>query len=181
MYWAVPLPCTFENIVSSIDITVSNVPTERTDMGSHRKRFLHNLATPVTLLRGETRVDSDDLMTSSLSLVFKNIEKCAPRSVHDGFRQAMILHHVEKTQLLNRNHLVLLGIRASRLRVKVSALSFDFQMGLCRAMGSLAPNTSHLRTKGGKRRQESSNLAYCQKGKRKTQGAFDVQITRNGR
>ena len=98
-------------------------------MGSHRKRFLHNLATPVTLLRGETRVDSDHLMTSSLSLLFKDIEKCAPRSVHDGFRQAMILHHVEKTQLLNGNHLILLGIRASCLIMEVATLPLDFEMG----------------------------------------------------
>jgi hypothetical protein len=34
-----------------------------------------------------------------------------------------------------------------------------------------------LKTKGGNRRQESSNLAYYQKVKQ--QGAFDVQITRN--
>src|SRR5947207_656743 len=87
---AVPLPCTFENIVSGIDITVSNVPTGRTDMGSYRKRFLHNLTTPVTLLRGEMRVDSDHLMTSSLSLILKDIEERAPTSVHDALCQAMI-------------------------------------------------------------------------------------------
>jgi len=34
-----------------------------------------------------------------------------------------------------------------------------------------------LKAKGGKRRQESSHLAYYQKAKQ--QGAFDVQITRD--
>src|SRR6266699_3237778 len=43
------------------------------------------------------------------------------------------------------------------------------------------PNTSHLSQKGGKSRQESSDLAYCQKKERLQQGAFDVQITGNGR
>jgi hypothetical protein len=45
------------------------------------------------------------------------------------------------------------------------------------SVGRLVPNTSHLRQKGGKRRQESSHLAYYQKAKQ--QGAFDVQITRD--
>jgi hypothetical protein len=35
-----------------------------------------------------------------------------------------------------------------------------------------------LKPKGGKRRQESSNLANYQKAKK--QGAFNVQITRDG-
>ena len=38
-----------------------------------------------------------------------------------------------------------------------------------------------LKPKGGKSRQESSDLAYCQKKERLQQGAFDVQITGNGR
>ena len=84
-------------------------------MGPHRKRFLYNLATPVTLLRGETRVDSDHLMTSSLSLLFKDIEERAPTGIHDAFCQAMILDHVENSQLLNRNHLVLFDIAFGRL------------------------------------------------------------------
>ena len=66
---AMPWPCKFENILSGVDITVSDIPTERTDMGSHRQRFLHDLPTVVALLRGETRVHSDHLMTSSLSLL----------------------------------------------------------------------------------------------------------------
>src|SRR2546427_2937832 len=37
------------------------------------------------------------------------------------------------------------------------------------SMATLARNTSHLSQKGGKRRQESSYLAYCQKAKRKSQ------------
>ena len=37
-----------------------------------------------------------------------------------------------------------------------------------------------LRTKGEKQDKKAPDLAYYQKGKRKTQGAFDVQITRNG-
>ena len=49
----------------------------------------------------------------------------------------------------------------------------------CIVGAGLAPNTSHLRPKGGKRRQKAPNLAQCQKHQ-KQEGAFDVQITRDG-
>ena len=107
-------------------------------MGSYRQRFLHDFPTLETFLGSEARVDSDDLMTSSCSLVFKDVEKRAPTGVQNAFCQGMILHHVEKSQLLNRNHLVLFGIAFGRLRVKVAALPLDLEMGLCRATGGLA-------------------------------------------
>ncbi len=132
---AVPRPCEFEDILGGIDITVSNVPTERTDMGSYRQRFLHNLSTLVAFLRGETRVHSDDLMSSTLSLNFKDSEERAPRSVHDGFCQGMILYHVENTQLLNGDDLIAFGILLGRLIVKVSALAFDLEMSFRRIPG----------------------------------------------
>jgi len=129
---AVPRPCEFEDILGGIDITVSNVPTERTDMGSYRQRFLHHLSTLVAFLRGETRVDSNDLMSSTLSLNFKDSEERAPRSVHDGFCQGMILYQVEKTQLFNGDDLIAFGILLGRLIVKVSALAFDLEMSFRR-------------------------------------------------
>src|SRR5260221_14520138 len=43
---------------------------------------------------------------------------------------------------------------------------------------STRPNTSHLKPKREKRRQKAPNLANYQKAKK--QGAFDVQITRDG-
>src|SRR5947207_13002406 len=106
-----PWPCHFENILGGIDITVSNVPTERADMGSYRQRFLHNLSTLVTFLRGETRVHSYDLMSSTCSLGFKNVEERAQRSVNDGCCQRMILYHVVNGKLLISIILVLFGIR----------------------------------------------------------------------
>ncbi len=106
-------------------------------MGSHRQTLLHDLPTVVAVLRGETRVHSDHLMTSSCSLFFKNVEECAPTGVHDAFCQGMILDHVENTQLLNSDHLVLFGIVFGCLILKVSALTGDLEMGVCRATGSL--------------------------------------------
>src|SRR6266700_21231 len=132
-----PWPCTLKNILSGIDITVCHIATERTEMGPHRKRFLHDLATFEALLRGEARVHSDHCVPSSLSLVTQDVEERAPGGVQDGFRQGMVLHHVENTQLLNRNHLVLLGILFGGLIVEISPWTSNLQMRLGRVTGSL--------------------------------------------
>jgi hypothetical protein len=133
-----PWPSTFENILSGVDITVSNVSTERTDMGSHRKRFLHNLAAFEALLRGEARVDSYHCVPSSLSLFTQDSEKRAPTSVHDALCQGMVLYHVENDQVLNSDHVIAFGILLSRLILEVSALTGNLEMGLCRTTGGFA-------------------------------------------
>jgi len=79
-------------------------------MGTHRKRFLHDLPTLVAFLRGETRVHSDHLMSSTFSLGFKDSEECTPGGVHDGFRQMMVLDHVEDSQILNGDMMIGLGV-----------------------------------------------------------------------
>src|SRR6266567_3983388 len=75
---AMPWPGTFKNILSGIDITISEIPAERTHMRTYRQRLLHYLATFETLLRGEARVHSDDLMSSVCSFGFKDVEERAP-------------------------------------------------------------------------------------------------------
>src|SRR5437588_2287428 len=137
-----PWPCTFEDSLSGVDITISDIATERTDMGSHRQGFLHDLPTFVAFLRGETRVHSDHLMTSSLSLLFKDSEECAPTSVHDALCQGMILYHVENSQLLNRDQLIAFCILFGCLIVKVSALTGNLEMGLCRTTSSLTASVT---------------------------------------
>src|SRR5712691_2204972 len=105
-----PWPCTCKNILSSIDITVGHIATERTEMGTHRERFLHDLPTFEALLRGEARVHSDHCVPSSLSLFTQDVEERAPTGVQDALGQGMVLHHVENLKLLNRNHLIAFGI-----------------------------------------------------------------------
>src|SRR2546421_9218754 len=138
-----PWPCTCENILGGVDITVSDRPAERTDMSSHRQRFLHNLTALVAVLRGETRVHSDDLMSSTLSLHFKNVEKRAPTGVHDALSQGMVLDHVENTQLLNSDDLIAFYILLCRLIVEVTALPLDLEMGLRRTASGF---TASMRT-----------------------------------
>ena len=63
-------------------------------MGAHRQRLLDHLPTLVALLRGEARIDSNDLMTSSCGLILKDVEKCTPRGVENALRHMMIFHQV---------------------------------------------------------------------------------------
>jgi hypothetical protein len=76
-------------------------------------------------------------MTSSFSLIFQNVEESTPRGVHDTFRQMRVLHHVVNIQFLNGNHLVLFSIGLCGFEMKITTLTFDFQMGLGCASGSL--------------------------------------------
>src|SRR5712692_5718777 len=133
-----PWPCTFQDILSGIDVTIGDIPTERTHMSPDRQTLLHDLTTVVALLRGEAWVHSYHLMTSSCSLLFKDVEECAPTGVQDALGQGMVLDHVENTQFLNCNHLIVFSVLLSCLIVKITALAGDFQMRLGSITSSLA-------------------------------------------
>src|SRR6266568_4277557 len=83
-------------------------------------------------------------MTSSCSLLFKDVKERAPTGVQDALCQMMILDHVENLKLLNRNDLVLFGVLFGRLIVEVPTLPFDLEMGLCCTSGCLAPSMTAL-------------------------------------
>ena len=87
-------------------------------MGSDRQTLLDDLATLVTFLAREARVHSYHLMTSSCSLLFKDVEECAPTGVQDALCQGMVLYHVEHLKLLNGNDLILFGVRFRRFKWK---------------------------------------------------------------
>ncbi len=105
-------------------------------MGPHRQTLWYDLPTVVAFLRGETGVHSDDLMSSTLSLDFKNVEERAPRGVHDALGQGMVLDHVENVKLLNGDDLVLFGILVGRLILEIPPLTGNLEMRLCRTLGS---------------------------------------------
>src|SRR6266566_3951682 len=145
---AMPWPCTCEDILSGVDITISDIAAKRTHMSTYRQTLLHNLTACVAVLRGEARIDSDHSVTSSSSLLFKDLEKCAPTGVKDALCQGMIVDHVEKTQVLNRNDLIAFCIRRCRLKVEVTALPLDLEMGLRCTASSLALSVTALCTPG---------------------------------
>src|SRR5712692_7610369 len=145
-----PWPGTFENIPGGVDIAIFNVATPRTEMRSDRERLLDDLPTAIALLRGVAGVHSDDLMSGTCSLGFKDVEECAPGGVHDGFRQGMVLHHVENTQLLNSDHLIAFSILLRNFEVMVAALAFDLQMGLrCALRGTASAMRAFLAAADG--------------------------------
>src|SRR6266852_3759933 len=90
---AMPWPSNFEYILSSVDISILNVATERTDMRTDAQRLVDNLPTPIAFLRGVAGVHSDYLMSSTLSLGSEDVEECTPGGVHDAFCEMMIFDH----------------------------------------------------------------------------------------
>ena len=113
-------------------------------MGTYRQRFLHDLPTLETFLRGEVGTHSYHLMTSSFSLFTQDIEKCAPTGVHDALCQGVILDHVENNQVLNSDDAVLFRILLSRLIVIIPSLPLDLEMRLRRATSCLSPAMTAL-------------------------------------
>ena len=93
-------------------------------MGTHRERFLDDLATLVTFLTGEARIDSSHAMPGSFSLVTEDVEECAPTGVHDALRDMMVLDHVRDLKVFNCNQLIALGVRFRRLEMVITALAF---------------------------------------------------------
>jgi len=107
-------------------------------MGSHAQRLLHNLPTWVAFLRGETRIHSDYLVSGTCSLNLKNVEKRAPTGVHDAFSKVMVLDHIGDLKVLNGNALIAFSIRLRCLKVMISTLPIDLQVGLRNVTRALA-------------------------------------------
>ena len=89
-------------------------------MRTYTQGLLNKLPTVTARLRGIARVHSNDLMTSSCSLLFKDREERTPTSIQNGFRQVMVLDHSGDLKVLNRNLLVAESIGPGHLKVMVS-------------------------------------------------------------
>ena len=112
-------------------------------MRTDRQTLLYDLPALVTFLTGETRVHSHDLMTSSCSLIFKDVKELTPRGVENALRQMMVFHHVGDLKVFNNDALIAFSIGLGRLEMVISALPVDLQMGLGDVTGCLP---SSLRT-----------------------------------
>src|SRR5947209_5834967 len=139
-----PWPCTLENILGGIDITVSHIATERTHMGTDGQGLLDDLPAVETLLGGEGRIDSKDLMTGSFSLLLKNVEEGAPTGVQDAFCEQVVLDHVRDSQVFYRNMVILLGILLGHFEMMVTALTVNLQVRLGSILGGFAPPIAAL-------------------------------------
>ncbi len=98
----------------------------------------NKLPTMTACLCREARVHSDHLMTSSLSLIFKDIEKRTPTGIANGFCEMVILDHPTDIEVFNHDMVIVIGILLSRLVMEVTALPLDLEMCLGSVASGLA-------------------------------------------
>src|SRR5690242_2127092 len=131
MYVSVRKLClSFKNVFGSIHITVCYITAGRTDMGTHRKRFLNDFTTLETLLAGVSGVHSYYLMSGAFSLGAENIKERAPTSIHDRFRQMMVFHHIGDLKVFNHNPVIAFSIRLGGLEMVITPLTTHLEMSL---------------------------------------------------
>ena len=108
-------------------------------MGTNAQTLLNEFATVVALLGGVVRLHSDHLMSGTFSLGFQDVEKSAPRGIHDGF-----------SQVFNCDVMVPLGVLFRRLEVEITTLAGDLQMRFRHVLrGLTAAVTAFLATAHG--------------------------------
>src|SRR5215468_5392141 len=112
-------------MLGGIHITVFDQATQRAAMRAHAQTFLDVLSTGVAVLPREARGHSDHLMTSSLSLIFKQVEQRAPTGVVKALRESGVLHHPHPVQGFDTNTAVARCIVLRRLAMDVASLATD--------------------------------------------------------
>ena len=117
-------------------------------MRTHTEGLGNKLPTVTACLCGIAGVHSNDLMTSSCSLLFKNVEECAPTSIQNGFRQVMILDHIRDGKVLNRNPLVAKSIGFGDFEMMVTTLTSNLQVRLGNILRCLAKPLAPLLAAG---------------------------------
>ena len=103
-------------------------------MRTDTEGLLNKLPTVTACLGREARVHSDHLMTSSLSLIFKDIEKRTPTGIANGFCEMVVLDHPTDIEVFNHDMVIVIAILLSRLEMEVTALPLDLEM----CLGSVA-------------------------------------------
>ncbi len=113
-------------------------------MGTNRQGFLHDLSTPVALLRSEASGNFYHSMTSSCSLIFKYFDKRSPTGIGYALGKRMIVEHAVDIQVFNAETLITLCVRLGCLKEKIPPLTLDFQMCFSGIAGGFAPSFTPL-------------------------------------
>ena len=113
-------------------------------MSANTEGLLNKLPAVTACLCGETRVHSNDLMTSSCSLIFKDVEKRAPTGVHDALGKMVIFHHIGDLKVFHGNVVILFSVPFGGLEMVISALSIDFQMRFSNVASSCTASVTAL-------------------------------------
>ena len=129
-----------------IDIAVCHIATARTTMRTNAQTLLNDLTALVTFLGSEARVDSYHTMSSVLSFGSEDVEKRAPTCVHDTFSKVVVFHHVGDLKVLNDNPLIAFCVRFGCLKMVITALPIDLQMGLGNVLSRLTASVTALLT-----------------------------------
>ncbi len=115
-------------------------------MGTNTEGLLHKLSTVAACLCGIAGVHSNDLMTSSCSLIFKDSEKRSPTGVENALRQMMVLDHIHDLKVLDSNMLIAKSIRLGDFEMMVTTLAIDLEMRLSDDARRLAETLTALFT-----------------------------------
>lgn len=113
-------------------------------MRTDTEGLLYQFPTVTACLCGETGVHSDDLMTSSCSLIFKDVEERAPRGIQDGFCEMMVFDHIADSQVFYYNVVIAKSIGFGCLEMVIAALPMDLEMGLSNVTSGFAPTVAPL-------------------------------------
>ena len=114
-------------------------------MRTDREGFLHNRSTPRALLTGEPRIHSYDSMSSILSFDSEDREKLSPTSISNGFGKVMVLDQIGNLEVFYGNMVIVFSVVLCHLKMMVTALALDLQMGVCCTSGSFALTVTALR------------------------------------
>ena len=109
-------------------------------MGTHRQRFLNQLAALGAFLRRQARIDSDHLTASTCSLATQDSQKRAPRGIKNALCQSTA-RQPSDIQVFDHDRLVRIDVLLRGLEVEVAALATllaSAQAALLAAQGRLA-------------------------------------------
>ncbi len=87
-------------------------------------------------------------MSSTCSLGCKDSEKRAPTGIHDGFREMMVLDHMTDSQVFDADTMIVLAILPGYLKVEVTTLASNLEMGFRCVLSRLAATVTAFLTTG---------------------------------
>jgi hypothetical protein len=126
-----------QDIERGVPIPVQYQSAGRTDMGSHRKGFLHAIATPRAILRGEASRNGYYRDALHLPIGADPGEEQPPTGITDTLRQPVILDEVGDLQVFVGHQVARLDERPCRLRGKVLTLPTDLEIPFCETFHGL--------------------------------------------
>ena len=109
-------------------IAIQREATAGTVMSAFRQGFCLPVSTRAAILRGIGRVHRNELTTGTRCLVRQRAEEPRPGRVVDTFREAMVMNHAVRMQVLDGDHRILFNDTVAVLMNEVLAFIRDTLM-----------------------------------------------------